>query len=37
MIKRKIKKTKLDEEDKVSKINIIIDYHIKSFSALFFL
>ena len=34
--KKQIKKTKLNKEDKVSKINIIIDYHIKSFSALFF-
>ena len=35
MIKKGIKKTKLNEEDKVSKINIIIDYQIKSFKYLF--
>ena len=29
--KEEIKKTEIDEEDKVSKINIIIDYQIKSF------
>ena len=34
--KKKIKKTEIDEEDKVSKINIIIDYQIKSFSGLFY-
>ena len=33
--KEEIKKTKLNEEDKVSKINIIIDYQIKSFKELF--
>ena len=32
----KIKKTKLNKEDNVSKINIIIDYQIKSFKDLFF-
>ena len=31
-----IKKTELNKEDKVSKINIIIDYQIKSFKELFF-
>ena len=34
--KEEIKKTYLNKEDKVSKINIIIDYQIKSFKALFF-
>ena len=34
--KGEIKKTELNKEDKVSKINIIIDYHIKSFSELFY-
>ena len=33
--KEEIKKTEIDEEDKVSKINIIIDYQIKSFFRLF--
>ena len=33
--KKEIKKTKLNEEDKISKINIIIDYQIKSFQGLF--
>ena len=34
--KEEIKKTYLNEEDKVSKINIIIDYQIQSFKKLFF-
>ena len=34
--KEEIKNTELNEEDKVSKINIIIDYQIKSFSELFY-
>ena len=34
--KKEIKKTELNKEDKVSKINIIIDYHINSFSELFY-
>ena len=34
--KEEIKKTELNEEDNVSKINIIIDYQIKSFSELFY-
>ena len=34
--KEEIKKTYLNEEDKVSKINIIIDYQIKSFKGLFY-
>ena len=34
--KDEIKKTELNKEDKVSKINIIIDYQIESFSELFF-
>ena len=34
-IKNEIKKTCLNERDKVSKINIIIDYKVKSFSYLF--
>ena len=34
--KEEIKKTELNKEDKVSKINIIIDYQIKSFRQLFF-
>ena len=34
--KEEIKKTELNEKDKVSKINIIIDYQIKSFKDLFF-
>ena len=34
--KEEINKTELNEEDKVSKINIIIDYQIKSFKKLFF-
>ena len=34
--KEEIKKTKIDEEDKVSKIYIIINYQIKSFSDLFY-
>ena len=33
--KEEIKKTKLNKEDKVSKINIIVDYQIKSFYRLF--
>ena len=33
--KEEIKKTELNEEDKVSKINIIIDHQIKSFYRLF--
>ena len=33
--KEEIKKTELNEEDKVSKINIVIDYQIKSFEQLF--
>ena len=33
--KKEIKKTKIDEEDKATKINIIIDYQIKSFFSLF--
>ena len=33
--KEEIKKTELNNEDKVSKINIIIDYQIKSFKELF--
>ena len=33
--KEEIKKTELNKEDKVSKINVIIDYQIKSFSQLF--
>ena len=33
--KEEIKKTELNEEDNVSKINIIIDYQIKSFNNLF--
>ena len=33
--KEGIKKTELNKEDNVSKINIIIDYQIKSFSKLF--
>ena len=35
MNKEEIKKTELNKEDKVSKINIIIDYQIKSFKGLF--
>jgi len=34
--KEEIKKTELNKEDKVSKINIIINYQIKSFRQLFF-
>ena len=34
--KEEIKKTELNKEDKVTKINIIIDYHINSFSELFY-
>ena len=34
--KEEIKKTVLNKEDKVSKINIIIDYQIESFSGLFY-
>ena len=34
--KEEIKKTKLNKDDKVSKINIIIDHQIKSFESLFF-
>ena len=34
--KAEIKKTELNKEDKVSKINIIIDYQIKSFEKLFY-
>ena len=34
--KDEIKKTELNKEDKVTKINIIIDYHINSFSELFY-
>ena len=34
--KEEIKKTVLNKEDKVSKINIIIDYQIKSFKELFY-
>ena len=34
--KEEIKKTELNKEDKVSKINIIIDYQIKSFYELFY-
>ena len=34
--KKEIKKTELNKEDKVSKINIIINYQIKSFFKLFF-
>ena len=34
--KEETKKTELNEEDKISKINIIIDYQIESFSELFF-
>ena len=34
--KEEIKKTELNKEDKVSKINIIIDHQIKSFSELFY-
>ena len=34
--KEEIKKTKLNKEDGVSKINIIIDYQIKSFKELFY-
>ena len=33
--KEEIKKTELNKEDKVSKINIVIDYQIKSFEGLF--
>ena len=33
--KKEIKNTYLDEDENVSKISIIIDYHIKSFSELF--
>ena len=35
--KNEINKTELNKKDKVSKINIIIDYHIKSFNGLFFI
>ena len=35
IINKKLKKTELNEEDKVSKINIIIDYQIESFFELF--
>ena len=34
--KEEIKKTELNKEDKISKINIIIDYQIKSFYSLFY-
>ena len=34
--KEEINKTELNKEDKVSKINIIIDYQIKSFKLLFY-
>ena len=34
--KEDIKKTKLNKEDNASKINIIIDYQIKSFKGLFY-
>ena len=34
--KEEIKKTELNKEDKILKINIIIDYQIKSFKKLFF-
>jgi hypothetical protein len=34
--KEEIKKTELNKEDKVSKINIIIDHQIESFSRLFY-
>ena len=34
--KKEIKKTELNKKDKVSKINIIIDYQIKSFKKLFY-
>ena len=34
--KEEIKKTELNKEDNVSKINIIIDYQINSFSELFY-
>ena len=34
--KAEIKKTELNKEDKVSKINIIIDYQIESFEKLFY-
>ena len=34
--KEQIKSTSLDENDKVSKINIIIDYQVESFYKLFF-
>ena len=34
--KEEMEKTELNEEDKVSKINIIIDHQIKSFNHLFF-
>ena len=34
--KEEIKKTELNKEDKVSKINIIIDHQIKTFYLLFY-
>ena len=34
--KEEMKKTELNDEDKVSKINVIIDYQIESFKQLFF-
>ena len=34
--KKEIERTYLDEDENVSKISIIIDYQIKSFSKLFF-
>ena len=35
IIKKGIKSTSLNKNNKVSKINIIIDYHVTSFSGLF--
>ena len=35
--KEEIKRTELSKGDKVSKINIVIDYKVKSFNKLFFL
>ena len=34
--KEEIKRTELSKGDKVSKINIVIDYKVKSFNKLFF-
>ena len=34
--KKEVKKTELNKEDKISKINIIIDYQIESFKKLFY-